>query len=134
MNKLSKFILILFVTFFAYLLISPTLKWYFFMEDEDKRISSYSKEALKDYSKKKAFDALVKLKELYQKDPDAQLPDDLKYLIPVAKNNYKVYGKIFSGSLSVKDLRDGFLTDSDIEELSLEIYKHYENIKRIKVK
>ncbi|AYE36504.1 protein translocase subunit SecD [Borrelia turcica IST7] len=132
MNKLSKFILILFVTFFAYLLISPTLKWYFFMEDEDKRISSYSKEALKDYSKKKAFDALVRLKELYQKDPDAKLPDDLKYLIPVAKNNYKVYGKTFPGSLSVKDLRDGFLTDSDIEELSLEIYKHYESIKRDK--
>ncbi|AWG43006.1 protein translocase subunit SecD [Candidatus Borreliella tachyglossi] len=129
MNKASKFILILFVTSFAYLLISPTLKWYFFTEDEDKRISSYSKEALKDHSKKRALDSLVRLKELYQKDPDAQIPDDLKYLIPVAQNNYKIYGKDFPRSLNVKVLRDGFLTDSDIEELSLEIYRYYENIK-----
>ncbi|QMU99406.1 protein translocase subunit SecD [Borrelia sp. A-FGy1] len=134
MNRLSKFILILLVTFFAYLLISPTLNWYFFIGDEDKRISSYSKEALRDYSKKKAFDALVMLKELYQKNPDAKVPDDLKYLIPVAKNNYKAYGKIFPRFSSIKDLRDGFLTDSDIEELSLEIYKYYENIKSNKNK
>ncbi|UGQ17431.1 protein translocase subunit SecD [Borrelia sp. RT1S] len=132
MSKLSKFVLIVVVTFFSYLLVSPTLKWYFFTGEEDKRISSYSKEALKDYSKKEAFGALVRLKELYQKDPDAQIPDDLKYLIPVARKNYKVYGRVFPGSLSVKTLRDGFLTDSDIEELNLEIYKHYENIKRDK--
>ncbi|UER67803.1 protein translocase subunit SecD [Borrelia sp. BU AG58] len=132
MNKLSKFVLIVLVTFFSYLLVSPTLKWYFFTGDRDKIVSSYSKEALKDYSRKEAFGALVRLKELYLKDPDAQIPDDLRYLIPVAKKNYKVYGKTLPVPLDVKSLRDGFLTDSDIEELGLEIYGHYENIKRDK--
>ncbi|AHH12675.1 Protein translocase subunit secD [Borrelia hermsii YBT] len=135
MNKVSKFILILFVTSFAYLLIFPTLKWYFFTNDEDKKISSYSKEALRDYSKSKALSSLVKLKELYQRDPNAQIPDDLKYLIPVAKNNYRIYGKEPPKSFNnAKVLRDGFLTDSDIEELSLEIYRYYEDIKRNKSK
>ncbi|WKC58194.1 protein translocase subunit SecD [Borrelia sp. P9F1] len=130
MSKLSKFVLIVMVTFFSYLLVSPTLGWYFFTGGEDKKISSYSKEALRDYSRKEAFDALVRLKELYRKDPDANIPDDLRHLIPVAKKNYKVYGRTFPRSLSVKALRDGFLSDSDIEELSLEIYKRYENVKR----
>ncbi|APR65081.1 protein translocase subunit SecD [Borrelia anserina] len=132
MNKVSRFILILFVTLFAYILILPTLKWYFFTNDEDKKISSYSKEALRDYSKNKALSSLVKLKALYQKDPDAQIPDDLKHLIPVAKNNYRIYGKELPKSFNIKALRDGFLTNSDIEELSLEIYRYYEEIKKNK--
>ncbi|UPA18117.1 protein translocase subunit SecD [Borrelia puertoricensis] len=133
MNKVSKFILILCVTSFAYLLIFPTLKWYFFTNDEDKKISSYSKEALRDYSKNKALSSLIELKKLYQNNPNAQIPDDLKYLIPIAQNNYKIYGKEFPKFFdNVKVLRDGFLTDADIEELSLEIYRYYEEIKRNK--
>ncbi|BCR22062.1 protein translocase subunit SecD [Borrelia sp. HM] len=132
MNRVSKFILILFVTSFAYFLIFPTLNWYFFTNDEDKRISSYSKEMLRDYSKNKALNSLVRLKELYQKDPNAQIPDDLKYLIPIAKNNYKVYGKNFPKTYNLQVLRNGFLTDADIEELSLEIYRYYDNIKKNK--
>ncbi|QFP41718.1 protein translocase subunit SecD [Borrelia miyamotoi] len=132
MNRVSKFILILFVTSFAYFLIFPTLRWYFFINDEEKRISSYSKEALRDYSKIKALNSLIQLKELYQKDPNGQIPDDLKYLIPISKNNYKIYGKNFPKSFNLKALRNGFLTDADIEELSLEIYRYYENIKRNK--
>ncbi|ASQ29396.1 protein translocase subunit SecD [Borrelia miyamotoi] len=132
MNRVSKFILILFVTLFAYFLIFPTLRWYFFTNDEDKRISSYSKEALRDYSKSKALSSLIQLKELYQKDPNGQIPSDLKYLIPISKNNYRIYGKNFPKSFNLKALRNGFLTDADIEELSLEIYRYYENIKRNK--
>ncbi|AGT27594.1 protein translocase subunit SecD [Borrelia miyamotoi] len=132
MNRVSKFILILFVTLFAYFLIFPTLRWYFFTNDEDKRISSYSKEALRDYSKSKALSSLIQLKELYQKDPNGQIPADLKYLIPISKNNYRIYGKNFPKSFNLKALRNGFLTDADIEELSLEIYRYYENIKRNK--
>ncbi|BCR19591.1 protein translocase subunit SecD [Borrelia miyamotoi] len=132
MNRVSKFILILFVTSFAYFLIFPTLRWYFFTNDEDKRISSYSKEALRDYSKSKALSSLIQLKELYQKDPNGQIPDDLKYLIPISKNNYRIYGKNFPKSFNLKALRNGFLTDADIEELSLEIYRYYENIKKNK--
>ncbi|ACH94878.1 protein translocase subunit SecD [Borrelia recurrentis] len=135
MNKVSKLILILFVTSFAYFLIFPTLKWYFFTKEKDKQISSYSKEALRDYSKSQALSSLVKLKELYRKNPKGQIPDDLKYLIPVAKNNYKTYGREFPKSFNdIEALRGGFLTDSDIEELSLEIYRYYEEIKRNKNK
>ena len=132
MNRVSKFVLMLFVTSCAYFLIFPTLNWYFFTNDEDKRISSYSKEMLRDYSRNKALSYLVRLKELYQKDPNAQIPDDLKYLIPIAKNNYKIYGKNFPKNHNLQVLKNGFLTDADIEELSLEIYRYYDNIKKNK--
>ncbi|MCD2401171.1 protein translocase subunit SecD [Borreliella bissettiae] len=130
MKKGSKLILILLVTFFACLLIFPTLKWYFLMSIEDKKISSYSQEALRDYSKKKALDDLVKLKELYNKDPNSSIPTSLSYLIPIAKNNYKSSMKIPPNIFTAKTLREGFLTDSDMGEVSLEIYRYYENIKK----
>ncbi len=132
MKKGSKLILILLVTFFACLLIFPTLKWYFFMSIEDKKISSYSQEALRDYSKEKALNDLVKLKELYNKDPNSSIPPSLSYLIPIAKNNYKSSMKIPPKIFTVKSLREGFLTDSDMGEVSLEIYRYYENIKKSK--
>nr|WP_267510995.1 protein translocase subunit SecD [Borreliella garinii] len=132
MKKGSKLILILLVTLFACLLIFPTLKWYFLMSIEDKKISSYSQEALRDYSKKKALDDLVKLRELYHKDPNSSIPSNLSYLIPIAKNNYKSSMKIPPNFFTAKSLREGFLTDSDMGEVSLEIYRHYENIKKSK--
>nr|pir protein-export membrane protein (secD) homolog - Lyme disease spirochete [Borreliella burgdorferi] len=130
MKKGSKLILILLVTFFACLLIFPTLKWYFLMSVEDKKISSYSQEALRDYSKKKALNDLVKLKELYNKDPNSSIPASLSYLIPIAKNNYRSSMKIPPNIFTAKTLREGFLTDSDMGEVSLEIYRYYENIKK----
>ncbi|WKC88298.1 protein translocase subunit SecD [Borreliella japonica] len=132
MKKGSKLVLILLVTFFACLLIFPTLKWYFLMSVEDKKISSYSQEALRDYSKKKALDDFVKLKELYHKDPNSSIPPSLSYLIPIAKNNYKSSMRVPPNLFTAKSLREGFLTDSDMGEVSLEIYRHYENIKNSK--
>ncbi len=72
MKKGSKLILILLVTLFACLLIFPTLKWYFLMSIEDKKISSYSQEALRDYSKeKKLWMILLSLRSCIIKIPIA---------------------------------------------------------------
>ncbi len=40
--------------------------------------------------------------------------------------------KIPPNFFTAKSLREGFLTDSDMGEVSLEIYRHYDNIKKSK--
>ncbi len=54
MKKGSKLILILLVTFFACLLIFPTLKWYFLMSVEDKKNKLIFTRGLKGLFKEKS--------------------------------------------------------------------------------
>lgn len=93
MSKRYRFFIVLATIAVGFAFLSPTLRWYFLVPKEDQALALGSREQIKTYSTRKAQSELKDLLALVRSDPEAALPEDLAFLKPVAKENYKVAKK-----------------------------------------
>lgn len=91
----------------------PTASWYFFTSPENKELASSSREQIRDYAVAQAKVRLNELKDLYAKDKAAKVPDDLAFLVPLAKHNYETAKMAVPGTWTVGDLFKAYTTEED---------------------
>ena len=122
MNKRSRFILVLAVLALCFVFLWPSIKWYALTPKEDQALALSSLENIKDYSNVKATDDLEALKAKVKADENAPLEQDQKWLLKLAKKNYKAMGSKLPENVGLLDVMRSFSSE---DELRTAIEGHY---------
>ena len=114
MSNLKRIVLVLVVILVAFVLLYPTVKWYYFVSDEEKELATLTSEQIREYSQFKADQDVKALLDLASSDAD--LPQELKYIETIAKDKGK---KVKSTS----DILTAFYSREDLFRSSENYYK-----------
>jgi len=87
MNKRYRFLILLAVLGVCFLFLWPSIRWYFFIPKEQQSLALESRQSIRTYSSQAAGADLQNLLDA-ARDKQA-VPEDLEFLIPVAKKQYK---------------------------------------------
>ncbi|MBN2655761.1 MAG: protein translocase subunit SecD [Spirochaetales bacterium] len=109
-----RFLVILLFIGLAGVLLSPTIKWYFFTPEDRQVLANSSKEQIREYAKKQAAGELEELTALVKNSPDEVLADSYSFLIAEAKNNYKLEKRDFPAEWTVKSTLEGFNSANEL--------------------
>jgi preprotein translocase subunit SecD len=125
-----RFLVILLFIGLAGVLLSPTIKWYFFTPEDRQTLANGSKEQIREYAKKQAAVDLEDLKDLVVSSPDEVIADTYSYLVNTAKKNYKLEKRDNPEKWTVKSVLEGFSSANEVFS-ALEAY-HREDIMGLK--
>jgi len=125
-----RFLVILLFIGLAGVLLSPTIKWYFFTPEDRQTLANGSKEQIREYAKKQAAVDLEELKDLVVSSPDKEIADTYAYLVATAKKNYKLEKREVPSPWTVKNTLEGFSSANEVFA-SLESF-HREDIMDLK--
>ena len=89
MRKRGRLFIVLLVVVTCGIFLYPTITWYGFVPQETKDLATGSMIQIKEYARGQATRDLRELKALVKENPAGALPEEYKFLIPVAKDNYK---------------------------------------------
>jgi preprotein translocase subunit SecD len=90
MKKRYRFFIILLVVGICLIFLYPTVRWYFFVPKDEQNLALGSREQIRDYARRTAGMDLQRLIDASRKN--AELPEDLAFLVPAAKKANKVNG------------------------------------------
>ncbi|ADN02885.1 protein translocase subunit SecD [Spirochaeta thermophila] len=116
MSKRARLLLVLFFMVIAGVFIYPTVKWYFFVPEEEKTVAQASVEEVRRYSQTKALEVLERLKQGVRENPDAELPEDLSFLVPYAKRNYRIAKESLPGTWTYQAVLSSFVDEKEALE------------------
>ncbi len=113
MSKRFRFLLILVVFAAGGWMIWPTLNWYFFLPQTTRELSSASRDYIRDQTRTQAREWIATLRTSVLADPQAALPKELEFLIPVAQENYKLLGQSLPEKWNITTVSRGFRGDGE---------------------
>jgi preprotein translocase subunit SecD len=90
MSKLYRFVIILVVVALCFVFLLPTLRWYFFVPEEDKAIALTTREQIKEYASREALLGLQSLQDAAR--AGEPVPPGLDFVIAEAKTVQKDMG------------------------------------------
>jgi preprotein translocase subunit SecD len=90
MSKRYRFFIVLATVAICFAFLYPTLRWYFMIPKQDQALALGSREQIKTYATRKAQAELLGLIAAVKADPNAAVPAELSFLVPVAKKNYRI--------------------------------------------
>jgi preprotein translocase subunit SecD len=111
MSKRFRLIIILVLLVICGVFLYPTAKWYFAIPQEEKTLAASSRVQARDYSNRQAREDLDLLLAM---DDDTKVPEDYKYLISQAKENYRDAGRPVPDEWTVENLLGGFTGEQEI--------------------
>lgn len=123
MNKRLRFVVVLFFLGLGAYFLLPTVKWYFITPQEKKILANGSKEEIQKYAKKAASEELETLTALVDESPDASFPEQIDFLIPLAKENCKLEGKDYPAQWTVKTVLQQFRSGREVFKALEEHYR-----------
>jgi preprotein translocase subunit SecD len=123
MNKRLRFIVVLFFLGLGAYFLFPTVQWYFNTPEEKKILANGSKEQIRNYAKVEASKDLKSLIELVKDSPDAELPENIKFLVPVAKENFKLEKLDIPKTWTVQSVLKGFQSGNEVFKTLEEYYR-----------
>ena len=106
----------------AYFLF-PTVQWYFNTPEEKKVLANGSREQIRNYAKVEASKDLATLIELVKNSPDAELPENINFLVSTAKANYKLEKRDLPDEWTVQSVLTGFQSGNEVYKTLEENYR-----------
>jgi preprotein translocase subunit SecD len=113
MSKRVRLLVIVVLVGIAVAFFYPTVKWYFFVPEQDKELAGVSRSEVRDYAQGQARDVLSELRDLAGADPDASLPEDYNFLIRPARENFNLEGKDYPDTWTVSAVLGSFRTERE---------------------
>ncbi len=114
MSKRARLGIILVVLVICGLFVYPSIKWYFMVPESSKIEASGSREDIQRIARARASRDFDYLTETYVEDPSSQVPENLEYLIPLAKSEYKQMGMSNPSEWSVAAIQTAFPQRNDL--------------------
>ncbi|MGP1587851.1 MAG: protein translocase subunit SecD [Treponemataceae bacterium] len=114
MKKRNRLLIVILVIVACFSFLWPSISWYGLTPKEEKALVTSSLEKIKDFSRIQAGEDVVKLEAMTRDNPDADLPDEYKYLIKIARKNYKSYGKKMPKDVNLKNILSGFSNEAEL--------------------
>ncbi|AAS11175.1 MULTISPECIES: protein translocase subunit SecD [Treponema] len=112
MSKRFRFIVVLLVIALCFVFLHPTLKWYFWTNQEDKALALASREKIKDYSENMARADVDKLIEMAASNSTEPLSEKYAPIIKEAKNRRKALGMEIPYQWTAQDVAASFKLSS----------------------
>lgn len=112
MSKRFRFIVVLLVIALCFVFLHPTLKWYFWTNQEDKALALASREKIKDYSENMARADVDKLIEMAASNSTEPLSEKYAPIIKEAKNRRKALGMEIPSQWTAQDVAASFKLSS----------------------
>lgn len=114
MKKRGRLFIVLLVVVICGIFLYPTVKWYGFVPQETKDLATGSKIQIREYALGQATKDLRELKSAIAADPGAALPDQYRFLVPLAKENYKAMKRDVPRSWTVEAIFRGFYNEQQL--------------------
>ncbi|AHC13768.1 protein translocase subunit SecD [Salinispira pacifica] len=113
MNKRFRFIFLLVVIGLAFLLLYPTINWYFMVPEDVKTITSGSREEIRRFAQTEAAADLGELTELIRDDENAQVPQSLEHVQDLAREILRAEDADLPEAWTVQDVLAAFRSEDD---------------------
>ncbi|WP_422482232.1 protein translocase subunit SecD [Pleomorphochaeta sp. DL1XJH-081] len=114
MKKRGRLFIVLLVAVVCGIFLFPTVKWYGFVPQETKDLATGSMVQIREYAQGKATMDLRELNSLIASDPSTALPNEYKFLLPIAKDNYKAMKRDVPRDWTVEAVFRGFYNEQDL--------------------
>lgn len=111
MKKRGRLIIVLLVLVACGVFLYPTIKWYALVPQETKDLATGTNQQIREYALGQASRELRELKELVQANPTAAVPDEYKFVIDMAKANYKTLKLTAPKTWTIADVFKGFVSE-----------------------
>ncbi len=123
MSKRIRFVVVLLLVGLSAIFISPTIRWYFFVSDDDKALAAGSRAQVRDYAQAMAREDLSELESLAT--TDQPLPDRLDYLVRIARDNRRRAGDEIPSEWTTTELLRSFRGRSELYNAVEAHYRDY---------
>ena len=130
MSKRLRFLIVLVALVVAGVFLYPTVQWYFFVPEDDKELAQGSRVQVREYSQDQARSALSDLQELARASGDAPVPDEYRYLISEARQNYRLEDRPVPNEWTAQNLLAGFQNEREAFD-AIEDY-HRQRVQNLK--
>ncbi len=114
MNKRSRFVIILVVLAVCFAFLWPSISWYVRTPKDQQTLALGSLEKIKDYSTAKASDDVNAIKAVANKDPATVLDPSYKWLVKIARQNYKDMGEKMPEPVTVSVVLNSFSNEKEL--------------------
>ncbi len=114
MSKRLRLGIILVFVGIAVAFLMPTLNWHLLLPEDERQLATSSRDQIRIVSQQRAGADLQTLRTLYEGDPDASIPEDLRFLRAPARDQYRFEGKPVPSPWTVERLLDGFPNESTL--------------------
>lgn len=88
--------------------IYPTIRWYFFVSEDQKVLANSSRSQVRDFAQEEAEEAIAELRNLALSDPNAPLPEEYSFLIEEARANYRLEERPLPDEWTTEAVLDSF--------------------------
>ena len=123
MSKRIRFVVVLLLVGLSAIFISPTIRWYFFVSDDDKALAAGSRAQVRDYAQAMAREDLSELESLAT--TDQPLPDRLDYVVRIARDNRRRAGDEIPSEWTTTELLRSFRGRSELYNAVEAHYRDY---------
>ena len=114
MSKRLRLGIILVFVGIAVAFLMPTISWHLLLPEDERQLATSSRDQIRIASQQRAGADLQTLRTLYNGDPDASIPEDLRFLRAPARDQYRFEGKPVPSPWTVERLLDGFPNESTL--------------------
>ena len=114
MSKRLRLGIILVFVGIAVAFLMPTISWHLLLPEDERQLATSSRDQIRIASQQRAGADLQTLRTLYNGDPDASIPEDLRFLRAPARDQYRFEGKPVPSPWTVEQLFDGFPDESTL--------------------
>lgn len=93
--------------------IYPTIRWYFFVPEDQQVLANASRSQVRDHAEEEAEEAIAELRDLALSDPEAPVPEEYSFLIDEARANYRLEERPLPDEWTTEALLDSFRTERE---------------------
>ena len=112
MSKRYRFIILLVVLGVCFLFLWPTIRWYFFIPRDQQALALESRQQIRTIASQSANADLQRFIEAAR--IDAPVPEDLEYLIPIARRQYRNNRQAVPEVWTARNVSQGFYSRREI--------------------
>ena len=127
MTKLMRLFLVLFCIGLGAVFLYPTVKWYFFIDEEVKELANGTREEIRIWAEDKASSSIIDLENLSSDTEalDEPIPLEYGFLKDIAKVHYKQKDMELPAEWTLRSVLRGF---RDFDEVSNTIESHHRGV------
>ena len=129
MSKRVRLLTVLVLIIIGGFFVWPTVNWYFMLSPQEQELARLSRTQVREYAQNQARATLLELRQLSAESPQSELPEEYRFLIDTARENYRLEERDLPSTWAVRDVLAGFRSEREAFE-AVESY-HRDRIQQL---
>ena len=129
MSKRVRLLTVLVLIIIGGFFVWPTVNWYFMLSPQEQELARLSRTQVREYAQNQARATLLELRQLSTESPQSELPEEYRFLIDTARENYRLEERDLPSTWAVRDVLAGFRSEREAFE-AVESY-HRDRIQQL---